>query len=153
LELLQQNNITASEVAFKVGFDSPAYFNKCFQGVLWLPARGGKKKMEEGTLPLAEEKPNHKCKPSRNYPLIQSLAGYQNLTGLLAFAGLALLILALGIVFLTKKGTLIYLPGGQEKSIAVLPFKNLSGRPTTSILPMALPRTFSTTCSASATCG
>jgi len=30
LEMLQNGNLTASEVAYKVGFGSPTYFNKCF---------------------------------------------------------------------------------------------------------------------------
>jgi AraC-like DNA-binding protein len=31
LEMLQNESLTASEVAYKVGFRSPAYFNTCFQ--------------------------------------------------------------------------------------------------------------------------
>ena len=30
LELLKEHNFTAAEVAFKVGFGSATYFNKCF---------------------------------------------------------------------------------------------------------------------------
>ena len=31
MEMLQNETFTVSEVAFKVGFGSPAYFNKCFR--------------------------------------------------------------------------------------------------------------------------
>jgi AraC-like DNA-binding protein len=37
LEMLQNESITASEVAFKVGFSSPAYFNKCFHEFFGYP--------------------------------------------------------------------------------------------------------------------
>ena len=30
MELLQQGDLTASEVAFRIGFSSASYFNKCF---------------------------------------------------------------------------------------------------------------------------
>ena len=125
MELLQQNNITASEAGFKVGFDSPAYFNKSFKEFFGFPPGEVKKKMEDGTLPLQgksqatedilSEKPSHSFLSRFSRP-------YRNI----AILGLALLTLALGIFYLALKGNLAYLTGGQDKSIAVLPFKNLS---------------------------
>jgi len=125
LELLQENNATAAEVAYKVGFGGPAYFNKCFNAYFGFPPGEVKKKMEDGSLPLADE--NQLTDISFSETTSNSILGrLPKPYRIAAFAGLALLILALGIVFLTKKGNLIYLRGGQEKSIAVLPFKNLS---------------------------
>lgn len=37
LEMLQNGNVTASEVAYKVGFSSPAYFNTCFNEFFGFP--------------------------------------------------------------------------------------------------------------------
>jgi AraC-like DNA-binding protein len=37
LEILQNEEITASEVAYKVGFGSPAYFNTCFHKYFGYP--------------------------------------------------------------------------------------------------------------------
>jgi AraC-like DNA-binding protein/tetratricopeptide (TPR) repeat protein len=37
LELLQSEDITASEVAYKTGFNSPVYFNKCFHAFYGYP--------------------------------------------------------------------------------------------------------------------
>jgi AraC-like DNA-binding protein len=47
LELLHNEAITASEVAFKVGFKSPAYFNKCFHEFFgYPPGKVEKKELE-----------------------------------------------------------------------------------------------------------
>ncbi|MFO7658927.1 MAG: helix-turn-helix domain-containing protein [Bacteroidales bacterium] len=125
MELLQQNNITASEAAFKVGFDSPAYFNKSFKEFFGFPPGEVKKKMEDGTLPLPGKSQATDVTLSET-PSHSFLSRFTKPYRIVAILGLALLILALGIVFLAQKGNLIYLPGGQDKSIAVLPFKNLS---------------------------
>ena len=37
MEMLQQEDVTASEVAYKVGFGSPAYFTKCFHDYFGYP--------------------------------------------------------------------------------------------------------------------
>lgn len=125
LELLQQSNATAAEVAFKVGFGSPSYFNKCFSDYFGFPPGEVKKKMEDGTLPLPEE--NQVANLSFSKTASPSIPGrIPKHFRIAAFAALALLIIALGIFFLTKKGDLVFLPAGKEKSIAVLPFKNLS---------------------------
>ena len=46
MEMLQQKVATASEVAFRVGFSSPTYFNKCFHEYYGFPP-GEVKKLEE----------------------------------------------------------------------------------------------------------
>jgi TolB-like protein/AraC-like DNA-binding protein/Flp pilus assembly protein TadD len=125
LELLQENNATAAEVAYKVGFGGPAYFNKCFNDFYGFPPGEVKKRLEDGTLPLADEN-----QPTDiSFPETTSLSILGRLPKpyrIAAFAGLALLIIALGMVFLAKKGDFSYHLQGKEKSIAVLPFKNLS---------------------------
>ncbi|MDP2087919.1 MAG: helix-turn-helix domain-containing protein [Flavobacteriaceae bacterium] len=44
MELLQQESVTASEVAFKVGFSSPAYFSTCFSEYYGFPPGEVKKR-------------------------------------------------------------------------------------------------------------
>ncbi|MBW6492902.1 MAG: helix-turn-helix domain-containing protein, partial [Lentimicrobium sp.] len=126
LELLQEKNATASEVAYKVGFGGPAYFNKCFNAYFGFPPGEVKKRMEDGTLPLADE--NQPADVSFSETTSNSILDrFPKPYLIAAFAGLALLIIALGMVFLAKKGDSSFLLQDHEKSIAVLPFKNLSG--------------------------
>ena len=37
MEMISQNEGTAAEIAYKVGFGSPAYFNKCFHDYYGFP--------------------------------------------------------------------------------------------------------------------
>jgi len=50
-ELLQNEDQTASEVSFLVGFSSPAYFNKCFHEYFGYPPGKAKKLRSEDSLP------------------------------------------------------------------------------------------------------
>ncbi len=125
LELLQQNTATAAEVAYKVGFGGPGYFNKCFKAYYGFPPGEVKKKMAGGSLPLPEENQNDEGSHLETVA-IPSTLGLNKPYRIAAFAGMALLILALGIVFLTKKDDSRYPLSELDKSIAVLPFKNLS---------------------------
>jgi AraC-like DNA-binding protein len=78
--LLQENNATAAEVAYKVGFGSPAYFNKCFSAYFGFPPGEVKKKWRKAPC-LPEENPNRRVSlPERNICLQADL---KNLTGLL----------------------------------------------------------------------
>ncbi len=45
LEMLQNEALTASEVAFRVGFSSPAYFNTCFHEFYGYPPGKLKKRV------------------------------------------------------------------------------------------------------------
>ena len=86
MELLMQQTDTAAEVAWKVGFGSPAYFSKCFHDFYGFPPGEVRKRMEEGTLPVSDEShdtekanevslTSEKFKKPRNY-LIKTGHGY-----------------------------------------------------------------------------
>jgi TolB-like protein/AraC-like DNA-binding protein/Tfp pilus assembly protein PilF len=133
-ELLEQkDHLTASEVAFKVGFGSPAYFNRCFHERFGYPPGEIKKRGS------SEQKENSNEIPSisgttENPPIIvqdkQPIPKKLN-RKTIAFAATGFLILAVLSVFYVypvfKNSTLRLKPA--DKSIAVLPFKNLSDDP------------------------
>jgi len=49
MEILQQETVTAAEVAYKVGFGSPAYFNTCFSEFFGITPGEVKKRGLTGT--------------------------------------------------------------------------------------------------------
>jgi TolB-like protein/AraC-like DNA-binding protein len=120
MELLQQNAGTVSEIAFMVGFGSPAYFNKCFHEFYGFPPGKVKKEAlrnteEITTIEVVEA--NVQKKPEwRTYILV--------LAGILFFA----VLLCLGYIFISDNSRFLkanspYEPG---RSVAVLPFRNLT---------------------------
>ena len=126
LELLQQNNATAAEVAYKVGFGSPAYFNKCFSAFYGFPPGEVKKKMAEGTLPIVDEAQTAEGIPEAE-TATQSLSGsFKKPPLLAAYALMALLVIAFAFIYLARKSDLSNQPAGDEISIAVMPFQNLT---------------------------
>ncbi|MBW6499691.1 MAG: helix-turn-helix domain-containing protein, partial [Bacteroidales bacterium] len=126
LELLQENNATAAEVAYKVGFGGPAYFNKCFNDFFGFSPGEVKKKLAEGTLPLAEDPLPAEDIPEAETTVPVKKDRVRRTYRMAAFAATGLLILALVLFFITQKGDFSYQLSEKEKSIAVLPFKNLS---------------------------
>ena len=72
LELLQNESVTASEVSYKVGFSSPAYFNSCFHKYFGFPP--GKVKKGASENPLEEMFVHVTSGRKRKRPLIQSLS-------------------------------------------------------------------------------
>jgi TolB-like protein/AraC-like DNA-binding protein/Flp pilus assembly protein TadD len=121
LDMLQNEEVTASEVAYKVGFSSPAYFSKCFHEFFGYPP--GKLKKED--LNKIKE-----LIPVRSIPgNEQKNYARRNITYVSAgFMILAALIYIVYNVFV--KNSFLVNTGitekHLEKSIAVLPFKNLS---------------------------
>lgn len=119
LKLLQENDLTASEVAYKVGFNSPTYFNTCFNEYFGYPPGETQLHMElakssnnSGLSPGSEEN-----KPKKNRRVVIWL-----LT-------VTMVVLALFIYkYVTnEEATLVEPAAKKEKSIAVLPLKNWSG--------------------------
>jgi AraC-like DNA-binding protein/tetratricopeptide (TPR) repeat protein len=116
LELLQSEDKTASEVAYNVGFSSPAYFNKCFHDYFgYTPGKVIRIESGDREDKIAEVK------------VTEDRSGKKSLTRyLIKFPGFlipASILLLIG--FLVFK-LILYEPGSTEKrtSIAVLPFQN-----------------------------
>ena len=116
LELLQKGDLTAAEVAYKTGFGSPTYFNTSFNTFFGFPPGAIKKgefKNYSGSKVLPQEKVKN-----------------QKRTILLVLAGLVIIVLvfALGYHLFNENANKSKLAGSglKEKSVAVLPFKNLS---------------------------
>lgn len=116
LEMLQKNEMTAAEVAYKTGFGSATYFNTCFSEFFGYPP---------GSLKKGEFKNVNEVRA------IPDLAKKRQIR-IISFATSGLIITAT-VIFL-----IWHIPSGispenssdrlgiQERSIAVLPFKNLS---------------------------
>jgi TolB-like protein/AraC-like DNA-binding protein len=114
-EFLEEGNLTVSEIAYKVGFGSPSYFIKSFHDYFGYPpgeyARHADEPDKNQELTISSKIVVNKKKFYRNRKLI--------------VWGLVLLFVPL--LFLTTK--YFFEESGKadlEKSIAVLPFKNLS---------------------------
>jgi TolB-like protein/AraC-like DNA-binding protein/Flp pilus assembly protein TadD len=122
MELLMQQNDTAAEVAWKIGFGSPAYFSKCFHDFYGFPPGEVRKRMEEGTLPVSDKSPA--AEEANEVSLTSEKFKEPYLVSI--FIGLSALIIGLAVFSLTNKGEFRSQRVDQERSIAVLPFKNLS---------------------------
>ena len=106
MEMLQNNEGTVAEIAFRVGFGSPAYFTKCFREHYGYPpgkVKGNNLMSSEESLHIRSDgKSDIKKRPLNRL----------NLT----FSGIA--ILTLLVIFF------IYQSSGKRITLAVLPFKN-----------------------------
>ena len=116
LKLLQQDAGTVSEIAYKVGFSSPTYFNTTFRNYLGYPP---------GEVKLRQNSPG----PPLNINASKKRSNKKNL--IVALFGIIILVLAW--MFFTDRGNVKSTDTISEveieKSIAVLPFKNWSGDP------------------------
>jgi len=121
LELLRKEDITASEVAYKVGFGSATYFNTCFRSFFGYPpgkVRKGISNDIEGSNPdnnLSESLPKKSSMKTAVYVF----------GGLLILTGFFPLVNRIFIKSPSAKDSIIS-SKERERSIAVLPFENLS---------------------------
>ncbi|SHM45065.1 transcriptional regulator, AraC family [Cyclobacterium lianum] len=102
MELLKQTSLTVSEISFQVGFGSTSYFIKCFREHYGYAPGEARKSRKEPPAPFL---------PGKKYRLT-------------ALAGLVILLFA--VSFFIFRSLLPDRSTEQEKSIAVLPFKNES---------------------------
>jgi AraC-like DNA-binding protein/tetratricopeptide (TPR) repeat protein len=120
-EMLQNEEITASEVAYKVGFGSPAYFNTCFHKYFgYSPGKVVKNDLDNPDLNIQIQKDIDDRKRKSSW-----------LSYILSVPGILFLVVSLGVIgfFLYKKfhkseltDNLISSDG--RISIAVMPFQN-----------------------------
>ncbi len=127
MEMLRDNVATASEIAYRVGFGSPTYFNTSFKEYFGYPP--GEVKFRNTAVDSETEDIKN---PSTNG--IDQISEKTSKSRILLFSALALLsVIVISIVlFRGSKNTLKAETVGtpiSEKSIAVLPFKNWSGDP------------------------
>lgn len=110
VKLLREDAYTVSEVAYKVGFNSPSYFNKCFHDKYGYPPgefikiTGNEDNSEE-----QETAPHKMGAKAVTYPLV-------------AVALVVVILLAIG----HQRNSIAYSNEGTDVSIAVLPFLDLS---------------------------
>jgi len=126
MEMLQKGELTASEVTYKVGFGSPAYFSTCFHEFFGYPPGEAKNRnnseLEENKVVIANNGIDEAEKPVPKKPggklILYATGGF-----------LVLFFVYLFFNNLTFDHFTI-LPGNrlkpEDKSIAVLPFKSLS---------------------------
>jgi TolB-like protein/AraC-like DNA-binding protein/Tfp pilus assembly protein PilF len=107
-QLLENNAATVSEIAYRVGFNSPSYFNKVFQKYYGLPPGEVKKGIPITTNGSPAEALQHKGVKRRVWLATASFC----------------------VIAIIVYGLISFRPSPPvEKSIAVLPLDNLTGEP------------------------
>src|SRR5687767_7235483 len=114
MELLKKGELTAAEVADRIGFGSATYFNKCFNEYYGFPPGEVKSKMAENPQePKIFAPVNKESRPRSK-------------------RNLYLTVLVLGVTLTVSVALYIYgkndrsVATTRDRSIAILPFKNLS---------------------------
>jgi TolB-like protein/AraC-like DNA-binding protein len=124
LEFLLEGTYTAAEVSYNVGFNSPSYFNRCFHNHFGYPPGDIKKrtvsKSESGVSEDRIDKISNPKMDSNNVLSSRNVKFIYIVAALFVVAG----IIFISIFFI--RNSLGFEQRSKEKSIAVLPFKNLS---------------------------
>jgi TolB-like protein/AraC-like DNA-binding protein/Tfp pilus assembly protein PilF len=121
LELLQTEDLTASEAGYKVGFGSPTYFNKCFHEFFGYPPGKIRKEDSDNTGKLNTIRKRQEFFAGKS--LIQKVISA--IGGLITLAGLFFIVNYLFVKKSVVDGSDVN-SISRERSLAVLPFKNLS---------------------------
>ncbi|MBQ4802177.1 helix-turn-helix domain-containing protein [Aquimarina sp. MMG015] len=113
-EMLRETELTASEISFEVGFSNPSYFTKCYREYYGYPPGETKtKKEEEKTI-----------KPSDDKKTEETVTKNRNINRyIIAITTIAIIAI---IYFFKDQFTSVASKENKEKSVAFLPFKNLS---------------------------
>ncbi len=103
-ELLQNEELTAAEISYRVGFGSPTYFNKCFHEYFgYAPGEGR----------------NHETEEEPEITLAESTAKKANRKKILIGLVTGLIVIIIVTIFFVQKIS----SSNGDKSIAVLPFE------------------------------
>jgi TolB-like protein/AraC-like DNA-binding protein/Tfp pilus assembly protein PilF len=116
-KLLLESELTVSEISYEVGFSDNSYFIKCFREQYGYPPGALRKKGEEEKIELARQEDTIQ---KEVIPERRSKKPFFWISSLIILLITAFFVIQ-GVLGGSKKGTVEL-----EKSIAVLPFKNLS---------------------------
>lgn len=111
-ELLENDVATAAEIAYKVGFSSPSYFNKVFKSYFQVSPGDVRK----GVVILPPRESSHHRSSAQEVPQ----GKISHLSSIILIAFLAVVSAGSGMYYLFRKDKPV------EKSIAILPFDDLS---------------------------
>ena len=121
-DILKEGNLSVSEVAYSTGFSSPSYFNKCFHDQYGFPPGDIHKQK------IAEIDPRDIFSIKDRSDSVDGIEDNTKIRKLYFFGVAALVIIILTVIFYNSIKPL-QKTGIQEKSLAVLPFKNFSNNP------------------------
>ena len=133
MEMLQNNVATASEIAYRVGFNSPTYFNTSFHAYYGYPPGEVKYK---NLLPKEDRKNTKVIEQNRSdrdasvVSLIKKISFRQQMIFLFSL-GLLLIIAFSYYYYFSSNDNIVTVETEStinEKSIAIIPFKNLSDK-------------------------
>ncbi|MGC1389554.1 MAG: helix-turn-helix domain-containing protein [Bacteroidales bacterium] len=118
LEMLKYESLTASEISFRVGFSSPAYFNICFSEFFGYPPGKIKKESLAGTEEniLNQRTAKHEQKKTIRQAIVSLLPWILLVC--------TFIVIAVLFVFYIQNKRQSRVLAKLEKSIAVLPFTN-----------------------------
>lgn len=118
-ELLQETQLTISEISYEVGFGNTSYFTKCFRELYGYPPGDERKdSLDNQETPVPEEAETNSNKHGQKTFLNRHLNKI--------IIGLAVLTIAGISFFLGNNSSVVTKSSNTKKSIAVLPFKNMS---------------------------
>ncbi len=117
MELLKERNLTAAEVSERVGFGSATYFSKCFNDYYGFPPGEVRNRIDQ--LQLSEAQP-HALRPDNG-----TTSKFTKLR-LVVIAGVIVMAFAAAAYYLIKRNSNTII---SEKSIAILPFRNIGADP------------------------
>ncbi|MCD6543556.1 MAG: helix-turn-helix domain-containing protein, partial [Flavobacteriaceae bacterium] len=134
-KLIKEDKYTASEISFKVGFSSPSYFNKCFHNHFGVTPGEYNNDLEDSSLSEKKEKSENAVTSSSYSATDETTVIQQKSTRRKKYilrSLLGLLIIALIYHFYTDytDKTILFKKNPDKKSIAVLPFKDMSQQDT-----------------------
>ncbi len=119
MQMLQTNQGTASEIAFRVGFGSPAYFNRCFHEQYGYTPGEVRKRSTEGLEKNKPDKENNEggvYKSEKDRKIRSIFTGREYIYALITLSGIVIGLLVIYFIIHSITPS----PG---KSIVILPFE------------------------------